>query len=138
MATRQSKNQITINRSELSKIPFIDAQNIGGRSLTTLTFYEEEKWHMWLVTAEGLLPLSAEPAEADYFSRTPEKETDVCVEFLDFMAQRACWIDALQPINGLRCDIHNLGASLAKIDLFYEISKERKTEIARFVSTELE
>ena len=93
---------------------------------------------MWLVTAEGLLPLSAEPAEADYFSRTPEKETDVCVEFLDFMAQRACWIDALQPINGLRCDIHNLGASLAKIDLFYEISKDRKTEIARFVSTELE
>ena len=128
----------TINRSELEKIPYIDAESIGGRTLTTLTFYDEKEWHMWLVTPDGLIPLKGEPVEADYFGRERQSDRDACVAFLDFMAQRACWIDALHAIGGLSCDIHNLGASLAKVDLFYEASKDRKTEVARFVSTEIE
>lgn len=129
---------MTIHRSELSKISFIDAKNVGGRSLTTLTFYESGEWHMWIATPDGLLPLQGQPVEADYFGIDRETETDVFIAFLDFMAQRACWNDVLHPIEGLVCDIHNLGASLAKINLFYEVSKDRSTEITRFVSTELE
>lgn len=134
----EQHNKVTISRTELAKIPYIDAEAIGGRSLTTLTFYEAKQWHMWIATPDGLHPLLGHPVEGDYFGKEPESETDACVTFLDFMAQRACWADALHPIEGLSCDIHNLGASLAKIDLFYKVSRERKTEISRFVSTEIE
>lgn len=133
-----AQNQIFINRSDLAKIPYIDSENVGGRTLTTLIFHAENEWHMWIATPDGLLPMRGMPVEGPYFGRTAESESDACVMFLDFMAQRACWCDAIHSIRGISCDIHNLGASLAKIDLFYEVSKSRSTEITRFVSTELE
>ena len=138
MADRKPQNQITIERSELAKIPYIDAENLGGRTLTSLTFYDKKEWHMWIATPDGLHPLKGQPVEADYFGTERESEADVYIAFLDFMAQRACWTDALHAIGGLSCDFHNLGASLAKINLFYELSRDRSTEVTRFVSTELE
>ncbi len=130
--------KINIERSELAKIPFIDGANIGERVLTTLTFFDEDKWHFWIPTPDGLHFLLGQPVEGDYFAKSREAESDVYLEFLNFMAQRACWLDALKPISGIQCDIHNLGASLAKIELFYEESSKRKTEVTRFVSTEIE
>jgi len=138
MAHREQERAVTIAREELAKIPYIDAENLGGRTVTTLTFWENQEWHMWIVTPDGLLPMKGQPVEADYFGRERESDSDACIAFLDFMAQRACWIDPLRPIGGLSCDIHNLGASLAKIDLFFEVSKDRSTEVTRFVLTELE
>lgn len=129
---------ISVPRSELSKIPFIDAQNIGGRVLSTLTFYESDKWHMWIPTPDGLLWLLGEPCEGQYFAGAPQSDLDFHVQFLDFMVQRACWPDTLSEIGGISCDIHNLGASLAKLEYFYELSKDQKTRVTRFVTTEVE
>lgn len=129
---------LKIDGSELSKIPFIDKENIGGRALTCLTFHDGEEWHSWLARPDGVHHLKGRPVEADYFGKAPESATDVYLDFLNFMAQRACWIDAVRPIGAVCGDIHNLGASLAKIDVFYELSKERKTETTRFVTTEIE
>ncbi len=128
----------TIEHSELAKIPFIDAENIGGRALTTLSFYYEHKWHLWIPTPDGLQFILGQPVEGDYFAKSPENENDVYLEFLNFMAQRACWLDALKPISGIQSDIHNLAASLAKIELFHKVSSTKGTEVARFVSTEIE
>lgn len=127
-----------IDISELSKIPFIDAGSIGGRVLTTLTFYEEGEWHIWLPLQSELIKMKGEPKEADYFARSPEKDTDVYIEFLNFMTQRSCWADVMRAIDGIRNDIHNLGASLGKFELFYHASRNRRIEVTRFVSTELE
>lgn len=128
----------TVKISELNRIPFIDSENIGGRVLTTLTFYEENEWQMWLPVPDGLIQMKGEPAEADYFARLPEKDADVYFDFLNFMTQRACWDDVIWAIDGMRCDIHNLGASLGKLELFHQASKDKGLEVTRFVSTEIE
>lgn len=128
----------TIDIAELSKIPFIDSKNIGGRGLSTLTFYDGGQWQMWFPLSSGLTMLKGEPAEADYFAKSPEKDTDIYLDFLNFMTQRACWADVMKTIDGIRCDVHNLGASLGKLDLFYQASRDRRLEVTRFVSTEIE
>jgi hypothetical protein len=128
----------TIKKSELIKIPFIDSENIGSRVLTTLTFFEKGEWQMWFSLPTGLIRMKGEPAEADYFAREPEKDTDIYLDFLNFMTQRACWADAMMFIDGIRNDIHNLGASLGKLDLFHRSSTDSRVEVRRFASTEIE
>ena len=54
------------------------------------------------------------------------------------MNQRACWKEVMLPINGIQNDIHNLGSSLGKLNLFYNYSLESKKDVRRFVSTEIE
>jgi len=130
--------QMSIKQSELTKIPFIDSKNIGGRVLTTLIFFEEGEWQLWLPLQTGLERFKGEPAEADYFARTQERDTDIYLDFLNFMTQRACWADAMRFIDGIRNDIHNLGASLGKLQLFHSSSTDKHQEVRRFASTEVE
>ncbi len=130
--------QTTIHKSELTKIPFIDSENIRGRVLTTLIFFEGGKWQTWVPISTGLISVKGTPMEADYFARAQEKDADVYMAFLNFMTQRACWADAMMFIDGIRNDIHNLGASLAKLDLFHRSSADMHLEVTRFVSTEVE
>lgn len=129
---------IQISNSELAKIPFIDAKNTDGRMLTTLTFFIDGKWQIWFPTPQGLIPIIGTPTEADYFAQIPEKTTDINQAFLDFIVQRASWPDIMHFINAIRSDIHNLGASLAKLSFFHLTVKTGRVEISRFVSTELE
>lgn len=127
-----------IKLAELGKIPYIDVDHIHGRIIPSLSFYDGEEWHFWFPGPDGLVDLRGEPAEGDYFAREPEKDTDIYFDFLNFMNQRAYWPSVTHPIDGIRNDLHNLGASLGKLDLFYHVSKDRKLEVTRFVSTELE
>lgn len=133
---------ITINSSEWAKIPFIDSKNIGGRILTTSIFFEQKEWQMWLpVPPEPakLIRIQGQPVEANYFAREREKDTDIYMDFLNFIAQCACWPETIKFINSIEDDIHNLGASLGKLELFYHSSKTNpKSDFTRFVSTEIE
>lgn len=129
----------TVKTSELNKIPFIDSEHVAGRVLTTLTFFENGEWQMWFALPSGLIQqMKGEPAEADYFARLPEKDTDVYLDFLNLMTQRASYPDVMKAIDGIRNDVHNLGASLGKLELFYHASKDRPLDVRRFVSTEIE
>jgi hypothetical protein len=132
--TREQK----IALSELDKIPFVDAENLGSRVLTSLTFFREGEWQMWIPSPTGLLPIAGQPSEADYFGQEPEGSTDIYLDFLNFMTQRACWPETVRFVSAIRRDIHNLGASLAKLDLFHRSSTDNHVEVARFVSTEVE
>ena len=133
---------VKIPTDEILKIPFLDSKNLGNRVITTLTFYEKGEWHSWLVMPDGkLIKLKAIPVEDIYFARAPEKPEDIFFGYLNLMTQQACFPIVIGTIYGLRNDLYNLGASLAKLRLFYEISKERKDKhnnIRRFVSTEVE
>jgi hypothetical protein len=82
--------------------------------------------------------LKGEPAEADYFGRSAERNTDVYYEFLNFVIQHAYWPKVAFLIDAIQDDIHNLGASLEKFHLFYEASKQKNANVKRFVSTEIE
>ena len=131
-------NSVSIKISEFEKIPYIDTKNIGERVLTTLSFYDENKWHFWLPTHNGLIKMIGEPSESDYFSRVREKETDIYFDFLNFIIQRASWPEVMHYIDGIRNDLHNLGASLGKLSLFHRCKEDTNIEVRRFVSTEIE
>lgn len=124
--------------SEFAKIPFLDSGQIGSRIVTTLCFHDSGEWKFWVPLGGKLQLLKAEPALADYFARHPERSADFHLAFLNFMTQHASWPEAIHPIDGIRNDIHNLAACLAKFELYFRESRSPNQHVDRFVSTELE
>lgn len=124
--------------AEIAKIPYVDSAQLAGRTLSTLTFYDEDEWHLWLPVGDRLQAIKGWSAEGFYFSKAPEAESDVYFEFLDFTAQRACWPSIVPCLTGIRDDLFNVTASLRKFQVLFEASGKYKTESSRFVVTELE
>ena len=128
----------SIPLSELKQIRHIDVDNLSGRSISVMHFFDGESWDFWLPAENKLIWLDSRPAESDYLGTVPESEEDILLHFLNFMVQRACWPDTLRHIGAIRCDIHNLAASLAKFELFHSVKEDRLDQLYRFASTELE
>jgi len=128
----------SISFNEVNKIPYIDSKNFHGRALSTLSFYAEDDWHMWVHTEEELVYLKGHPVEGFYFSKQPENQSDVYFEFLNFIAQRSCWPEVIPCFHGIRDDLFNITASLKKFEILYKVSDQYKTGTSRFVVTELE
>jgi len=125
--------------SDLLQIPFIDSANLQGRTLSSLTFFVEGEWHMWLETGEGgLVKVKGWPAEGYYFGDAPAHESDALLEVLDFIAQRCAWGSVMKPFQGLMQDFFNLGATVQKFDLLAEHASDLGTPAARLVITEME
>lgn len=130
---------VSLPLSELAKVPFIDHDNLRGRVCSPLTFHLDGEWHVWLATPPTLTKIkSAHPVESDYFARERESQADIYFDFMSFISQRACWQGIIRYVDGIRDDIHNLGASLAKVSLFYQVSLDGQHEVRRFVTTETE
>ncbi len=77
-------------------------------------------------------------AHSDYVAREPARESDLNFPFLEFMWKHASWPDIVPRINGLAEDVHNLAASLAKIDHFFKYREQVGHGVTRFVETEVE
>jgi hypothetical protein len=108
-----------IKLADLSEIQFLDLSDLQGRYISTLHFYTEDGWVMWIPTDKGMREFKFELVEGFYFANNPESERDVYYYFLDFLAQRASFPSIQRPLSGLQDDFLNLGASLAKLDFFY-------------------
>lgn len=128
----------TVDITELSKIPFIDIENLNGRTIATLSFFSDDDWHLWVPTEQGLIKIKAWPAEGCYFGKKVEKPTDAYLEFLNFIAQRCSWPPVIRPFMSLQQDYFNLCATVKKFDILFEQSVNLKTATARLVATELE
>lgn len=75
----------------------------------------------------------------DYFAATAESPIDLYLPFYETLATRFLFPHLISSVRAIRHDIHNLGASLAKIDFFVE--EHRRTggvRVARFAETEFE
>lgn len=127
-----------VSLSEIAKIPYIDLQNLHGRAISTLSFYTEAGWELWIPTDQGLFQMQGCPTEGYYFAAKPELETDAYLGFLNFIAQRCTWPPVLKPFEGLRQDFFNLCASVKKFDLLFAESAKLQTSTSRLVVTELE
>lgn len=127
-----------IGLAELSTIPYLDIPNLQGRFISTLTFHDGEQWRMWVSAGDHLIEIKAWPAEGYYFSVAPESSTDLYLHFLDFIAQRACFPELKKPILGLRDDVFNLSASLAKISYLHAGRDVIGAGVSRMVVTEVE
>jgi len=124
--------------AELSKVPFIDVENLQGRTIATLAFFSEGDWHFWVPTGQGLIKIKGWPSEGCYFGTKAEKPTDAYLEFLNFIAQRCSWPPVVRPFLGLQQDYFNLCATVKKFDILFEQSENLNTGVARLVATELE
>lgn len=126
---------------ELEKIPHVRAEALQrGRVLPTLTFHTpEDGWELWLDANGSLIPLKGVPGDADYFSRSPEAESDLCVFFYDLIGRQILSSRTAGYFSALRHDLNNLGASLAKIDFFVaQLRQGAGPEVSRFAQTEFE
>jgi hypothetical protein len=134
------KVQPSVRRSELIKLPYFDATVQDDRVVPLLPYINDEgKWEAWMPGRDGLVQMNPlEVVEGAYFAKSPVGETDVYIEFVNFVIKRIYWPDLASRLDCIRDDIHNLGASLAKIDFFFESRAQVKHSLSRFVSTELE
>ena len=58
--------------------------------------------------------------------------------FSDFMCKRAYWNELVPFIDGIYDDLQNIGATIAKLDLFYIEWGRNRFDANRFIITELE
>lgn len=133
-------SHLTVNREELSKLPYFNRAVQDNRIVPLLPCLNNDgEWELWIPGRDGLVRLrNPIPVEGDYFAKAPDKETDIYVEFLNFITKRAYWPDLASLVDGVREDIHNLAASLEKIDFFFETREQIHRDLSRFVSTEIE
>lgn len=127
-----------MNISKLSTIPYLDLSNLHGRFISTLMFYDSGVWRMWITAGDQLLEVKAWPAETFYFSVEPESPFDICFHFLDFIAQRASFYELQKPILGLRDDVFNISASIAKISHLHATRDIIGAGVSRMVVIEVE
>lgn len=127
-----------IDLEKLAKIPYVDVPNIAGRFLSALTFFDAQTWRMWIPVGDDLMEIKAWPAEAFYYASQPESPTDLSFHFLDFIAQRASFPEAKKAISGLRDDIFNLSASLAKVAHLHKTRESLSKGESRMIATEVE
>lgn len=124
--------------SEFEKIPFIDVDSLDGRVITSLTFHDDGKWRMWLSVGPRLMEIQGFPSEASYFSKQPEDPADLHFHFINFIAQHAAFPEIIKPLGGLKDDIYNLCAVIAKFDLLKKSMTTVGDGIKRMVITEIE
>lgn len=124
--------------SELSIIPHFDLTNIEGRYIPSLIFFTKGEWEFWVPTPDGkFIKSKAWPAESTYFGDSKENEFDITFHFLDFLSQRANYLDQAYALQCIEDDIFNLSSSLRKFQIFRDL-KDDVPGRSRLVATELE
>ncbi len=129
---------LNITKKDLLKIPYLNHKELGNRTIVTLMFYDEGEWHWWIPCKKGLIKAKGYPTEMLYFAKQPERRDDICLGFINFIGQHACWNELVKPFNGLQDDIHNICASLKKFNILFEYSKQEEDGVSRLVITEME
>lgn len=124
--------------TEFEKIPFVDVGALDGRVITSLTFYNDDKWRMWLSVGPSLMEIQGFPSEASYFSKQPEDPADLYFHFINFIAQHAAFPEVIKPLGGIKDDIYNLCAVIAKLKLLKKSVADVGHGINRMVITEIE
>ena len=134
---------VKIELKELAKIPYLRADLAGDRSVSITPFWDGTSWHVWINGPDGtLLPMKPPGCgEARYVGREPADTNDLHFPFADFVWRRASWADVAHWSGALVEDVHQLAASVAKIDFFWD-ARDRVPGgglgLRRFVSSELE
>jgi hypothetical protein len=99
------------------------------------------EWHVYIdLPGHGLIRAAVvDTIEMHYVAKETARADDVYVHFFHVMHQRAYWPDLARFVHGISNDIRNCGASLAKIDHFFQHREVIDTSaISRFVETEVE
>jgi len=128
------------DRSEFKKIPYIDSNVIGNRTVFLVPLWDGNHWHLWVPGPNGLVDM--QPSEAvlgEYVAKSPPIPNDIIIPFVEFMYQRVSWPEVCPFIIGIIHDIYNFATSVAKIDhFFYHRDLIGQGRASQFAATELE
>jgi len=107
--------------SQFQKVKYLDPKVVGDRIINLMPFWDGKEWFLWLPISESELQeaKAADAAHSDYVAKSPARDTDLFVPFVDFMYQRASWPEICPFINAISEDFHNLATSVAKLRYFH-------------------
>jgi hypothetical protein len=126
--------------SDLSEIPFLSRENLAGRFISSLMFYVDGNWRVWLQTegpGQKFIEVQAWPAETFYFGTEPNNQNDIHSAFLTVFAQHANFVEYKGRFSAIQDDILNLSASFAKLSLIHA-GGDTTGGATRMVATEVE
>lgn len=120
---------------EVQEIPFLDKDQLDGRFVAGITFYDGD-WHAFLPIEDGrVVWTKAWPAETLYYGTHPETPSDLNTDFLQFIGQHANFVTVKRPFSAIVDDIHNIAASIYKLELLHATKHEGASRLA---ATEIE
>ncbi|MBX7105460.1 MAG: hypothetical protein K1X57_15350 [Gemmataceae bacterium] len=122
----------------VSVIPFLAKDVESWLALMSTSFFVKDEWHFWYPFPGGLQKLAATPSEGNYFGDKPERSTDILFPYLQLMAQHIACESVMFFARGIDNDFHSLAASLGKLKLIFGSAAIRRSEVRRFVETEIE
>lgn len=133
-------HRMAITVEGLKNVPYLNLDQIRGRTVKLMPLWDGKNWHAWFDTPEGLIEGKIiDTVEGDYVAITAAKESDLFIPFVHLMWQRASWPEICQLITAISDDFHNMGTSLAKIRLFFDCRNTLPPAAAsRFAKTEIE
>ncbi len=125
---------------ELRAVSYLDVDNVAGRIVNLLPLWDGKHWHHWFPGPDGLIETGPiEAVETDYVAKERARDSDISIQYIEFMWQRASWPGVYEYIKALSDDFHNLGTSIAKLRHFHTVRNSLDgTATSRFVATELE
>lgn len=130
----------SVSIENLRKVSYLDITSLDGRVVNLMPLWENEQWHFWVSTPDGLIDIKpVDTIRVDYVARNPANEFDLLIPFVELMWQRASYTEICPIIRAICDDFHNMGTSVSKLRLFFDSRDNlQKSEITRFASTELE
>jgi len=128
-----------IGIERLRKLPYLDVDALGGRTLKLMPLWDGTSWKMWADTDYDLIELKiVDTLESDYVAHTAAKESDLFIPFIHLMWQRLSYTEIAPLISAISDDFHSMGTSVAKLRFFANSSPGIHGQLHRFASTELE
>lgn len=130
-----------IRLEELGKVHYMNVSALGERSLLLQPFFDGQAWHLWGPDPEGAL---IEIAIVDftlgqYFAKEPASpDKDVLFQFFEFITKHALFPEVVSFANGIENDVHNLGATLWKLDTWFDLQDQARQGSERLALTEFE
>lgn len=112
-----------IQLSELSKIPYLEVEDLGEREIPLQPLWDGTRWRQWMPDGHGLVVELENPGflQGRYFSKEPaNKDTDGLFVFLELITKRASFPNIMSFAVAIENDLYNLGAVLWKLDHFFD------------------
>ncbi len=110
---------MNVDLKELAKVPYLRVDALEGRRIKLASFWDGVDWHNWIPSNNGkLFHMTGLLGEGSYVAKTAAVTTDIYFPFVDFVWKHAGWPGVNHWIGALTEDVHQLAASIGKIDFF--------------------
>jgi hypothetical protein len=130
----------TTTLEDLKKVPYLKLDDLRGRTVKLMPFWDGDRWYLWVPVPGGLVEGQIiDTVEGDYVAGSAARPSDVLIPFVELMWQRASWPEICPLISAVSNDFHNMGTSIAKLHHFFNSRNALPSGAPRrFACTELE